>query len=111
MNPGELTGVLSRLSTGLLNLSKDPQMNLAFVWRRPTQIKTLITVGIWERGDPEPKILDFEDDVNQFKRYGIEGVVDCEEPVLRAMHPYETGPPSNVRIRSVGILHLITFYQ
>ncbi len=55
MNPGELTGVLSRLSTGLLNLSKDPQMNLAFVWRRPTQIKTLITVGIWERGDSEPK--------------------------------------------------------
>jgi hypothetical protein len=48
MNPGELTGVLSRLSTGLLNLSKDPQMNLAFVWHGPTQIKTLITVVIWE---------------------------------------------------------------
>jgi len=28
---------------------KDPPVNLAFVWHRPTQIKTLITVVTWER--------------------------------------------------------------
>jgi hypothetical protein len=40
-----------------------------------------------EAGDSEPKILDFEDDVNQFKRYGIEGVVDCEGNISKS--PYK----------------------